>query len=190
MSLDVDGDPSLWWRRILKETMTQEPDASERLESQEWWQAVRSIADLVSRDGHAPDEERVLRRELTVRGFSKDGIGKALDWVGMAALSGNLMDTLGMLQPSSDAIRVEHPLEKLSLGPGLTRAVDVCRRQGVLSSEMAERLIEGLRTMDTRDWEQEDIESFFAEVLAVSVPGLAGVVVSKILSGKARSEYN
>lgn len=157
---------------------------------QDWWLAVRSIADLVNRDGLAPHEECVLRRELTDRGFSKDGIGKALEWVGMAALSGNLMDTLGMLQPSSGAIRIDHPLEKLSLGPGLTRAVEACRRQGILTSEMSERLIEALRTMDTRDWEQPDIEAFFAEMLAVSAPSLAGVQVSKVLAGKARLEHN
>lgn len=160
------------------------------LESQEWWQAVRSIADLVSRDGVAVDEDRLIRRELEGRGFSSDGIGKALDWVGLAALSGNLMDALSMLQPSPDRVRVEHPLERLSLSPEVSRALESCRRQGIVSHEMAERLIEGLRTMDARDWEGDEVEAFFAEVLHVSVPSLEGQLVKRILGGRDRRELN
>lgn len=160
------------------------------LESQEWWQAVRSIADLVSRDGVTVDEDKIIRHELANRGFSNDGIGKAMDWVGRAALSGNLMDALSMLQPSPNRIRVEHPLERLSLSPEVSRALESCRRQGIMSHEMAERLIEGLRTMDARDWEGDEVESFFAEVLHVSVPSLEGKLVSRILGGRDRKDLN
>ncbi len=152
--------------------------------------AVRSIADLVNRDGVAPDEDRVIRKELTDRGFSKDGIGKAMDWMDKAALSGTLMDTLGMLQPPPAGLRVNHALEKASVHPQLLRAVDACRRRGWVAPEFAERLLEGLRTMDTRDWDDAEIEQFLAEVLGVSSPSLAGWSLVSILRQEPPDHYN
>lgn len=169
--------------------MTFEPE-SPGSPAKEWWDAVRSIADLIHRDGVGPDEDTLIREELTTQGFSKDGIGKAMDWVRMASLSGNLMDTLGMLQPPPAPFRVEHPLERSSLHPGLVRAVESCRRQGFITTDLAERLIEGLRTMDTRDWDQTEIHAFFADVLMVSSPWLAGQDVAELLKGKPRDQHN
>jgi hypothetical protein len=158
--------------------------------SQEWWLAVRSIASLVTRDGVGPDEDHIIRQELAEQGFSPAGIGLALDWVDRAALSGHLIDALGMLQPEGDCVRVEHPLERVSLNPTLWQAIDICRRRGFLTADVAERLVEGARTLDTRDWDDGEIESFLEEVLSHSSNGLSGISLAEILSGEARDQYN
>jgi hypothetical protein len=157
---------------------------------QEWWLAVRTIADLVSRDGVGPDDAGIIRKELTDRGFSTDGIGKALEWVDRAALSGCLMDTLGMLQPVADGLRVEHALERASLHPRLLRAIYAARGRGWISRDLSERLIEGVRTMDTRDWDDAEIAHFLGDILAVSSPCLAGQSLAGILAGRAVDHYN
>lgn len=158
--------------------------------SQEWWQALHSIADLVHRSGIQPDEVRLIREQLTEQGFSTDGIGKALDWMDQAALSGNLMDTLSMFQPVSDHVRIEHPLERLSIHPLLRRAVYICRRKGLITTDMGERLLEGLRTLDTRDWDEQEIESYLTEVLTAMPVGLSPSDLASMLVGKSRDLFN
>src|SRR5262249_34241026 len=132
---------------------------------QEWWLAVHRIAHLVSRNGVAPEQDRVIREDLAGQGFSSDGLGKAMEWVDRAWLSGSLLDTLAMLGPAELGPRVDHALERVSLHPRLLRLVGVCRRRGLVTPDVAERLVEGLRAMDTRDWDAPEIEAFFAEVL-------------------------
>jgi hypothetical protein len=157
--------------------------------AQEWWLAVRSIADLVTRDGVGPDEDHIIRQELVDQGFSPTGIGLALDWVDRAALSGHLIDALGMLQNEWESPRVEHPLERVSLNPLLWEAIDICRRRGFLSADVAERLLEGARSLDTRDWDDAEIETFLEDVLSASSPGLS-ISLAEILSGEARDQYS
>ena len=164
---------------------------AERGESvQEWWLAVRSIADLINRDGIPPEDDRVIRAQLTEQGFSADGIGKAMDWMDKAAMSGNLSDSLGMLQPIVHGPRMDHVLELVCVHPLLMRAVESCRRRAWLHQDVAERLLEGLRAMDSRDWDRPEIDGFLADVLGVSVPSLAGMSLSKVLKRWPRQKYN
>lgn len=158
--------------------------------TQEWWMAVRSIADLVHCRGVTPDEDHIIRAELAQQGFSSDGIAQALDWIDKAALSGNAVDALSMLQPVRSGVRVEHPLERACMHPLLRQAFEVCRTRGLLGDDLVERLMEGVRTMDTRDWDDPEIESFFDDVLAASAPQLAGVGLADVLNGDVREQFN
>ena len=158
--------------------------------TQEWWLAVRHIADLVSRGGVDPDEARLIRKELKEHGFSMDGIGQAMEWLDRAALSGNLMDSLGMLQPVSQHLRIEHPLERVCIHSRLRLAVEACRRRGHLTQDTAERLLEGLRTADTRDWDHSEVEAFLAEGLAPSLSGVGPESLHEILGGRPEDHYN
>lgn len=157
---------------------------------QEWWQALHSIAELVHRTGIQPEEVRLIREQLTEQGYSTDGIGKALDWMDQAALSGNLMDTLSMFQPVSDHIRIDHPLERLAIHPLLRRAVFICRRKGLITQDLAERLIEGLRVLDTRDWDEQEIESYLTEVLTALPVGPSASDLAAMLVGRSRDLFN
>jgi len=157
---------------------------------QEWWQAVRSIAELVHRQGIQPDDDRQIRAQLVEQGYSEAGICQALDWMDRAALSGNLSDSLAMIQDTTTYLRVEHVLEQVSVHPQLLRAVTTCRQRAWLQSDVAERLLEGLRVMDSRDWDRQEIDGFLADVLGVSVPSLAGLSLESLLRRWPRDRYN
>src|SRR4051812_42276718 len=99
---------------------------------QEWWLAVRSIADLVNRDGVAPSEDALFKERLTEQGFSLEGIGQALEWIERASLSGNLMDALSMLTIDPDAVRVQHPTERVHIHPQIWSAIELGKSRGLL----------------------------------------------------------
>lgn len=157
---------------------------------QDWWQAVRSIAAMVHRDGIAWSEDADIKEMLAEQGFSSAGIVRALDWIEHASLSGNLMDALSMLTPESDCVRVQHPTERVGIHPRIWRAIERSRMRGLISMDMAERLIDGFRTIDTRDWEREDIEAAMREILKISEdePGLAGGDL--LMKDKGRDHYH
>ncbi len=157
---------------------------------QDWWQAVRSIAALVHRDGIALNEDSSLKEMLTEQGFSPGGIVKAFDWIEQASLSGNLMDALSMLTPDSDCVRVQHPTERIGIHPRIWRVIERSRARGLISLEMAERLIDGFRTIDTRDWELNDIETAMHEILKLSAddPSMAGGEL--LMKDKGRDHYH
>jgi|LauGreDrversion4_2_1035121.scaffolds.fasta_scaffold00196_25 uncharacterized protein Smg (DUF494 family) len=164
-----------------------EPEVSAQ---QEWWQAVRSIAELVHRQGVPPDDDRQIRAQLAEQGYSEAGICQALDWMDRASLSGNLTDSLAMIQETTTSPRIEHLLEQVSVHPQLLRAVTTCRQRAWLQSDVAERLLEGLRVMDSRDWDRQEIDGFLADVLGVSVPSLAGLSLESLLRRWPRDRYN
>ena len=163
---------------------------NEPASQQEWWPAVQLIADLVHRDGFAPDEDDVLRVQLAQKGFSQDIIGQAMAWIDNVALTGNLADALGMLQSAPDRIRIEHPVEKSELAMGLWRTIESCRYRGVISAELAERLVEGLRTMDTSDWDDAEVRDFLSDMLSAACPSFPDVTVGEILSDRIRVRYH
>ena len=158
--------------------------------AQEWWLAVCSIADLVNRQGVLLEDDRQIRNQLSQQGYSEAGIGRALEWIDKATLSGNLIDSLAMLQPVANVPRVEHVLEQVSVHPKLLRAVATCRQRAWLQQDVAERLLEGLRVMDSRDWDRQEIDGFLADVLGVSVPSLAGISLDTVLGDWPREKYN
>ena len=157
---------------------------------QEWWLAVRRIADLINLGGVRLEDDRAIRAQLNEFGFSADGIGKAMDWMDKAALSGNLVDSLGMLQPMVGGPRIDHILEQASVHPELLRALDACRKRAWLHQSTTERILEGLRTLDSLDWDKQEIDRFLIDILGVTAPILAGTTLSAILGRWSRQKYN
>jgi uncharacterized protein Smg (DUF494 family) len=172
------------------------------VDNDSWWPAVQAIASLIGRDGIELDQDNLIRQDLQDKGFGEPAIGRALEFIEKAKLSGSLMESLGMIYQGADeyaSVRVEHPMERACLPDSLWLAIDGCRRKGILDPDLAERLLEGVRTMDTRDWDEEDVETFLSDVLTVSVPGLltrgtgrslTEGRVGRILSGKSREFYS
>jgi uncharacterized protein Smg (DUF494 family) len=148
----------------------------------DWWLALQSIARLVHRDGIEPDEDVRLRRELTRLGFTARAVGEAFEWMDRAALSGSLMDSLAMLSPVSTAERVPHPIERAGMNQELWTAIDRCRRRGFVTDDLAERLLEGLRGTDTRDWDDAEVQDFLASILTTTNSTLAGHDLAALLA--------
>lgn len=155
----------------------------------EWWRAVRCIAPLVSPNGISPQDEQMIHNTLVQKGFSLEIIDRALAWIDQVAVTGNLADTLSMLLPVNSYNRIDHALEKVFLHPRLRRALSACLRRGFIPQETMERLLESLRHLDTRDWDDAEIERFFHDVLGISNPcrtqGLWGhLTLTELLSDK------
>lgn len=154
------------------------------------WSAVRVVAALACNEGAMLSDPAAMSAELAKHGFSGDTIGKALAWLDLAAASGHLHDALHMLQPQRHGIRVTHPVERAMLHPSLLRRIERCRNCGLLADEMAERLIEGLRTVDTRDWDEGQLGMFIDEVVAQALPGQRVPDLHLFLQGRLEAIYN
>lgn len=150
--------------------------------NQELRRALQSIALMVHRDGVEPDEDDRIKGGLRDRGFSATSIGEALEWLERAAHSGSLMDALAMLKPASTAERIAHPAEFLGVNPELWLAIERCRLKGIFTNELAERILEGVRHMDTWDWDEKDVETFLSNVLTATNSSLARYGLSRLLS--------
>ncbi|MEY4630296.1 MAG: hypothetical protein RIQ81_416 [Pseudomonadota bacterium] len=141
-----------------------------------WWDAVREIASMVVRDGLHQADEGMMRKALQAEGFSEDEILKAFDWIDHAERSGNLLECLGMLAPRPSGVRVEHPMERMFVSDRVWGEIGRARRREVVHTDLAERLLEGIRAIDTRDWEDHEVRSFIADV----VSGGSGGDASKV----------
>lgn len=160
------------------------------MQQQEWWQVVQSIAGMVQREGVTLEEDGHLKELLSEKGFSAEGICAALEWLERASLSGNVMDALSMLVADPESIRVQHPAERAYVHPRIWREIERARRLGILGFEAAERLIDGFRQVDSRDWEAADIAGVLQEILRVSGNSTGTAAALVLRSGEERDQYH
>ena len=130
-----------------------------------WWQAVESIAVMMTREGFDIRDMPAICSELSGEGFSSGDINKASGWVEQVFVTGKLQEVVSMLAPDIPTKRMLHPVEQLTLPEGIVRHLQECRDLGIFNSEVSERLLEGLRSLDTRDWDSADVSLFISEVL-------------------------
>jgi hypothetical protein len=151
---------------------------------------VECIADLVCCHGFDPNEDGVLRNELVVRGFELDVIRKAEDWCDQVALSGRLIEVLSLFQPTALGRRVHNPLEKIFVSEQVWKTIEACRSRGIFSLDMHERLLEGVRAMDTRDWDDQEVKGFIEDACG-NVLGVSGedIRLRKALNGDFGDYY-
>ena len=156
----------------------------------EWWQAVKEIAALVSREGVDINEDQFIRDELQAFGHSKEVISRAFDWLDKASLSGSLQESLDMLQPLVKSPRINNPREISTLPPLLFKIMERARSCGLVGAGMLERMLENMRSMDTRDWDKDEMNTFLYEILdALRHNGLPYAIES-VLDGSARCQYS
>lgn len=131
-----------------------------------WWSVVQSMADLVA-SGYDELEltEHYVRDELVGKGFDDLQIAMAISWVEKAVNSGTVNECLAMLQRQSDGIRVVNPLERLCFSSSIWSRLEICRQKGLISDEVVERVLEGARALDTRDWEDDEVSNLLAEMM-------------------------
>ena len=132
-------------------------------------EVVESIADLVCCHGFDPNEDGVLRNELVCRGFKLEVIRQAENWCDKVALTGRLIEVLSLFQPSALGRRVHSPLEKIFVSDQVWKTIENCRSRGIFSLDMHERLLEGVRAMDTRDWDDQEVKGFIEDACGNSL---------------------
>ncbi len=155
-----------------------------------WWDAVREIASMVVRDGLHQADEGVMRRVLQDSGFGEDAILQAFDWIDHAERSGNVLEALVMLAPRPDGVRVAHPMERMFVSDRVWKEIDRARQREVMNTDLAERLIEGIRALDTRDWEDDEVRSFIADVMADTSSGGDSNRAERILKDQLPEFYS
>jgi len=159
---------------------------------EEWWNVVEEMAGYVACGvGYEELEEDFVRFSLLNRGFQSENIELALDWLEKASMSGNVADVFSMfMKPMSDSIRIINPLEKICLSDKAWKKFHQMRQHGIISEDLAERLIEGLRSVDTRDWEEDEVYTFLFEALSASLPNSSeGLLLKLLKQSKIVSEF-
>ncbi len=137
-----------------------------------WWSVVQSMADLVA-SGYDELEltEQYVKETLLGKGFAEDAISTAFTWVEKAVNSGTVNESLAMLQRQSTGLRVINPLEEVCFSSSIWSRIELCRQKGLITDEAMERLLEGARVIDTRDWEDDEVTNLLAEMLFAFNPG-------------------
>ena len=134
----------------------------------DWWQAVCSIADMVTNGWFLPDQTTEISAALVQKGFVTEAISKAIEWLETALMSGDVFGALAITSHASIKERLVHPLEAAGIHPELLKSIFACRRKGIIHPDTFEQLIENIRGLDSRDWSDSEIESFVSEVIATS----------------------
>ena len=150
---------------------------------------VEAIADLVCCHGQSFEDDGLLRHQLIDRGFEMELIRAAEDWCEMAESSGSLLDILSVFAPASSNHRIYSPLERLAVSDEIWSAIEECRIRGVISIDMAERMLESVREMDTRDWDDEDVRTFLLEACIAHGLPTNQMKLERALQGDFRSYY-
>ena len=160
------------------------------LAEETWWKAVRSIAAIfrAQNDGSQFNEFQI-REALEEQAFSSDVIEQAFDWIEKATLSGNLVESLAMLEPPPSLIRIQSTLESLYLPQRIRNRIETCRLKGFISQDVIERLVEGLRTLDSRNMDEDELTHLLAELLSIIVPSTPKHEFLRILKGKTLTLY-
>lgn len=185
-----DPDPALIAEPLLVTTAREESlDAFGHTMGQKpWWAAVERIATLVINEGLGMDNDQALRRDLGNSGFQKESIERALDWLAAVMISGQSNASLSMLLPSENIVRIEHPLEQYSIPSALRQALVICIRKGLMTREFSEKILEGFRNIEARDWGKKEVSIFLFDALSPSLPWLTKPVLNEILSGGKSSD--
>lgn len=139
---------------------------------------IEAIADLVCCQGFNPEENSVIRIELLARGFEIELIREGENWCARAATSSSLVEVLSVFATESKGLRIDSPLERVFVSDRMWKTIENCRKRGIFSLDMTERLLEGLRAMDTRDWDDHEVREFIQD--ACSNPFLVGSVDKKL----------
>lgn len=154
-----------------------------------WWDIVKLLAELIAgSDEDILGDDEVYQYLLSCDYREKD-INRAYQWFHQVSRSGTLSESIAMLVPSSDHTRITNPIEMAYMSPDLWHQIDKARQRGFLSDDFAERLLEGVRTIDTRDWDEVDISHLLGEVMAMSFPSYTVNQCLEILSGAHQDFY-
>ncbi len=137
-----------------------------------WWAVVRKIAQFLDSSGLGLDQEQIIRFELDREGCDPSDVRKAFEWLESVMQSGSLKDALNIFMDAPGLFRALHPLEIASIHPRIIKSIFLGYSRGFISQIAAERMIEGARLVDTRDWVKEDIDNFIQDLFGPMASGV------------------
>jgi hypothetical protein len=160
-----------------------------RIDFEDFRAVIVAMADLVCCHGFSTDDDGLLRAHLLARGFELEQIKAAEDWCDVVQASGSLVDVLSAFASSGSGHRVCSPLERVSVSDEVWKTIEDCRSRGIISTDMAERLLEGARAMDTRDWDDEDVRTFILDACVANGLPSSLTKMQQALAGDFKTYY-
>ena len=134
--------------------------------------------------------ERYVINELTQNGFQREQVDAALDWIENATRHTGLSDLISIFSVGYKHKRLMNPVEDITFNAQLFARIQQCRQRGLLSDEIAERLLENLRTVDTSDWDDQDVEVYIAETISYICPSLSLTDARKMIGPDHHGMYH
>lgn len=136
-----------------------------KTQSGEWWRCVQLLTKMIHTGEVSIANESAMIDILKNEGLKEHQIDKVFDWIEMAQNSDCFFEVYNMLVKPRGKSRPLSMLESLSIPKEIFAKIQKFREAGYLSDEHAERIIEGLRTSDTRDWDEVDINNFYNDII-------------------------
>ncbi|MEZ4741532.1 MAG: DUF494 family protein [Bdellovibrionota bacterium] len=131
-----------------------------------WWAVVEYLSDLVIREDLDIWDENYIFTSLKEANFSNGDIDKAINWVHDASMIGRIQDTLGFIQERNiSRTRMENPSESAFLSAELWKRLNGLRMRGVITLGVMEKVLAALRSVDSRDWADDEISDFVDSIL-------------------------
>ena len=148
---------------------------------------IEVIADLVCCHGMLTEDDGFIREALLGMGFELSLVRAAEDWCDTVRSSGSIMDVLAIFAPSGLGTRVASPLERVAVSEDVWNKIENCRNRGLITLDMAERMREGVRAMDTRDWDDSDVLAFITDACNANQGPAKHNVIERALQGTLRN---
>jgi uncharacterized protein Smg (DUF494 family) len=160
--------------------------------SESWWQVVKELAKLMEQEGYREAElsESHVKRNLIAAGFDEGAINRAIEWVEKAIVSGNLSECLSMAQQYHADVRVIHPYESTYIPQKIWIGLLACQKKGIISSELFEKLMEGVRIFDPRGLTEIEVRDILLELLSSLLPDHLVERVSSVIDGHDNNQYH
>lgn len=150
-----------------------------------WWDGVHAIAQMFVSGSLPGLDDATISQLLANDGLAEEQADMAIAWLQKAHASGYLTDSLSMLATKErKSSRVEHPMERLFMSKELWSVLQKARQQGLAGEDLIERVIASMRMIDTRDWDESDLQSFLVEALASGRPHEFGDYLEDLLRGQ------
>lgn len=113
--------------------------------------------------------ETSVAHRLMAMGYARREVEQAVQWVEKTTASGTLKASMAMLQPTSTNPRIGNLVEKSFFSEKVWQALEVSRVKGFIDHDLYEKLIESIRGIDTRGWEDSDVLLLMSQMYAGSV---------------------
>lgn len=148
---------------------------------------IEAIADLVCCHGFSTDDDGLIRGNLVSMGFDLELIRAAEAWCDIAQSNGSIMEVLSIFAPVGSGTRVYSPLEKVAISDDVWNVIESCRNRGLITTDMAERMLEGARAMDTRDWDDAEVLSFLVDACNSNQAPGSQPIIERAFQGTLRN---
>ncbi len=149
-----------------------------------WWKGVEHVVGLLSDGKFERIEEAAMAEHLRQLGFARSVIDEVFSWIEMVSCSGSFAEILTLTQRPRMAMRVNDPLEELCVPREILHKIENLRRRGFISLDMSERLLEGVRCADARDWDTDEIHAFMKDMTSAALEESHQTLLSGVMANK------